>query len=183
MALQSNSKADIQSAFDVFVRNKNLKKLILIHSEVDKIWSAFSSLFSEVIAAGGLVFNEKGEVLMIHRRGFWDLPKGKLEKKERIKDCAVREVEEECGLDGVKLIEKLCITYHLYSLKKDPSLKPSHWFIMSVTGNPKLVPQAEEEIDKAKWVNLKKAEKLLEEAYPSIKEVFMAYKKKESVSE
>lgn len=137
----------------------------------------FSSLFTEVVAAGGLVLNEKGEVLMIHRRGFWDLPKGKLEKKERIKECAVREVKEECGLSDVKILQKLCTTYHLYSLKKDPSLKPSYWYAMKVKGSPKLVPQTEEEIDQAEWVSLKKAEKLLADAYPSIREVFKAFKK------
>ncbi len=155
---------------------------MLIHANVESIWNVFKSMFEEVVAAGGLVFNEKGEVLMIHRRGFWDLPKGKLEKKERIKECAVREVEEECGLSNVQLLKKLCVTYHLYSLKKEPSLKPSHWFTMKVNGNPKLIPQSEEEIEKAKWVTISKAEKLLKEAYPSIKEVFKAHRKTQSIS-
>ena len=42
-----------------------------------------------ITAAGGLVQNNEGAFLLIFRRGFWDLPKGKLDVGESIPDCAV----------------------------------------------------------------------------------------------
>jgi ADP-ribose pyrophosphatase YjhB (NUDIX family) len=50
-----------------------------------------------VMAAGGLVENEHGEILLIYRKKHWDLPKGKLDAGETLEECAVREVEEETG--------------------------------------------------------------------------------------
>ena len=67
-----------------------------------------------IIAAGGLVFNEKNELLMIYRRGKWDLPKGKLDEGERIEDCAVREVMEETGINRINISNKIGETYHAY---------------------------------------------------------------------
>jgi 8-oxo-dGTP pyrophosphatase MutT (NUDIX family) len=49
-------------------------------------------------AGGGIVVNEQNEVLLIYRRGKWDLPKGKLDDGETIEECALREVKEETGL-------------------------------------------------------------------------------------
>ena len=72
----------------------------------------------KIIAAGGLVINENDELLMIFRRGKWDLPKGKLDKGESIADCALREVMEETGLQQVKIEKPLGITYHEYFDKR-----------------------------------------------------------------
>ncbi len=178
--MQSAHKPLIQSSFELFKRNSELHKLVLIDEDINEVWKNFKSLFEEVPAAGGLVLNEENEILMIFRRGSWDLPKGKLEKKEKIKECAVREVEEECGLNNVKLDKKLTVTHHLYNLKGKGSIKPSHWFLMHVDGKPKLKPQKEEDIEKAVWVTRKEAEKLLKKAFPSIVEVFKAYDKLEA---
>jgi len=129
-------------------------------------------MFIEVEAAGGLVQNERGEYLMIHRRGFWDLPKGKLDAGETLKECAVREVEEECGLKNISRDKKICVTHHIYNTKKGLCIKPSHWYKMSVKGCPDLIPQHEEDIEKAEWVKSKDVTDLLVSAYPSIKVVF-----------
>ncbi len=76
---------------------------ILWDQDLEKLKKAFFKLFKPVTAAGGLVENEKGEVLLIFRRGKWDLPKGKLDPGETIEQCAVREVEEETGLKNIEL--------------------------------------------------------------------------------
>jgi 8-oxo-dGTP pyrophosphatase MutT (NUDIX family) len=65
-------------------------------------------------AGGGLVYNTKGEILFIFRNGKWDLPKGGIEKNEKIKQTAVREVEEETGVTGLEVVEKLPKTYHVF---------------------------------------------------------------------
>src|ERR1700752_3638652 len=77
---------------------------VFYHSDLEDLKKAFFKKFTLVIAGGGLVQNEKNEVLIIFRKGKWDLPKGKLDKKEKIEDCAIREVEEETGLKNVKLL-------------------------------------------------------------------------------
>lgn len=108
-----------------------------------------------IIAAGGLVQNEFDEVLLIFRRGVWDMPKGKLDEGESIAECAVREVEEETGLRDVELGEFINHTYHDYFDKwtKKEVLKETHWYAMRIYGNQTLVPQAEEDIEEILWVN------------------------------
>jgi 8-oxo-dGTP pyrophosphatase MutT (NUDIX family) len=126
-------------------------------------------------AAGGLVFNEKNELLMIFRRGFWDLPKGKVDEGETLEQCAVREVQEETGLHNIKLGAFLTTTYHTYPLKGQTILKPSHWYKMVNWGNETLIPQTEEDITAIKFVSKEIAYTLLEEMYPTIKIVVEQY--------
>jgi 8-oxo-dGTP pyrophosphatase MutT (NUDIX family) len=126
-------------------------------------------------AAGGMVFNQAGELLMMKRRGFWDMPKGKLDKGETIDACAIREVSEETGLLNLTIVKKLQITYHTYLYKGKPALKPSHWFLMSQTGHEALIPQTEEDITEIRWVNKEEARSLVDQAYPSIAEMIDHY--------
>src|SRR5207342_2706122 len=101
---------------------------------------------------GGVVFNEDDHVLMIFRRGKWDLPKGKRDDGEEIGACALREVSEETGLKNLQLNNKVCDTYHIYTQKNKNLLKHTTWFKMTGTKNDKLEPQKEENILEAKWV-------------------------------
>ncbi len=137
----------------------------------------FFAQYAIIKAAGGVVFNDKGELLMIYRRGHWDLPKGKLEKNESKKDCALREVEEETGVTGLSLVEPLSLyyngkktTYHTYRYKRKPTIKPSYWYIMKAP-NQKLVPQTEEDIEKAIWVNLNDVKPFYDQMYPAIQDI------------
>ncbi|MEY3920662.1 MAG: hypothetical protein RL634_423 [Bacteroidota bacterium] len=126
-------------------------------------------------AAGGMVLNQKGELLMIFRKGLWDMPKGKLDDGESIEQCALREVSEETGLTKLKMIRELKTTYHTYSYKGKMALKPSHWYLMHYHGNEKLVPQLEEDITEIKWVNKREAKQLIQNAYASIQEMIKKY--------
>jgi 8-oxo-dGTP pyrophosphatase MutT (NUDIX family) len=123
-----------------------------------------------VEAAGGLVKNQYGEYLFIYRNDKWDLPKGKIEKKEKTKVAAVREVEEECGIK-VKLGNKICKTYHTYIWKGKFTLKKTHWFDMNYKGNDKLVPQLEEGITDVRWFKTEKIGEILDNTFPSIIDV------------
>jgi 8-oxo-dGTP pyrophosphatase MutT (NUDIX family) len=126
----------------------------------------------EVIeAAGGMVLNTQGDVLMIFRRGFWDLPKGKIEPGESIEKCALREVQEETGLKRLEIIEKLQVTYHTYQIGNRTILKPSHWFRMIHLENEKTIPQTEEDITEIKWMNQKEVTAILDKSYSSICEL------------
>lgn len=148
---------------------------VFYHPDLEELKKAFYKKFTIVLAAGGLVLNEKKEMLMIHRRGKWDLPKGKLDKGEKLENCAVREVEEETGLQKVKLISPLTITYHTYHEGARFILKESHWYNMKVSGEQKLVPQTEEDIHAIKWVTGKEAEKLFPECFPSVVDVIREF--------
>ena len=148
---------------------------VFYHPDLEELKKAFYKKFTIILAAGGLVLNEKKEMLMIHRRGKWDLPKGKLDKGEKLENCAVREVEEETGLQKVKLISPLTITYHTYHEGARFILKESHWYNMKVSGEQKLVPQTEEDIHAIKWVTSKEAEKLFPECFPSVVDVIREF--------
>lgn len=105
-----------------------------------------------VEAAGGVVFNDKNEVLLIKRLGKWDLPKGKMEGEELPEESAVREVMEECGIDGLSIIEKLPNTYHIYKMHNFNFLKITHWYKMKTDFDKPLTPQTEESITDVKWM-------------------------------
>ncbi|MBI5372275.1 MAG: NUDIX hydrolase [Sphingobacteriales bacterium] len=151
---------------------------VFVHPSLDELKKAVFKKFTLVKAAGGLVVNGKNEWLLIFRRGKWDLPKGKLDPGEKLEACAVREVEEETGLQKIKLLSPLCITYHTYHEGTKFILKESHWFQMSVGGEPSLVPQTEEDIQEAKWVKPAGLQEYLEDTYPSVAEVLSLMREK-----
>ena len=126
-----------------------------------------------IMAGGGLVFNEHDELLMIFRRGLWDLPKGKLDAGETIENCAVREIQEETGLQLVQLHQLIGVTEHLYFDKylSKNVIKQSHWYLMTTNSNQVLTPQTEEDITDIKWVAKADLSNYLTKSYPSIVEI------------
>jgi 8-oxo-dGTP pyrophosphatase MutT (NUDIX family) len=147
----------------------------VIHLESEAAYKDYIRDKIIIEAAGGLVFNEKNELLMIFRRGFWDLPKGKVDEGETLEQCAVREVQEETGLQNIKLGTFLTTTYHTYDLKGKTIIKPSHWFRMENWDDEKLIPQTEEDITAIKFVTKEIAYSLLDEMYPTIKIIVEQY--------
>ncbi|WP_298061933.1 NUDIX hydrolase [uncultured Rikenella sp.] len=143
----------------------------------DRLFAQFAAQFVPVEAGGGLVASPRDEVLMIFRNGRWDLPKGKLEPNEEIAECAVREVEEECGVSGLKLGKLLTRTYHLYEMYGKWMLKRTTWFAMRHDGDGELVPQTEEGITDIRWIAPDNLCSYVENTYPTIREVFAAAKR------
>ncbi|HYD20345.1 MAG TPA: NUDIX domain-containing protein [Flavipsychrobacter sp.] len=129
------------------------------------------NLYNPIAAGGGVVFNEDGAVLMIYRRGKWDLPKGKCDEGEEIDYCALREVSEETGLQQLTLGEKVCDTYHVYSQNGQSLLKCTTWFAMYGTTHEKLTPQKEENILEAKWIHPSNMGPVVFKSYEAIREV------------
>lgn len=148
---------------------------VFVHANLEELKKALFKKFTVIQAAGGLVTNEKNEVLLIFRRGSWDLPKGKLDKGETLEACAVREVEEETGLKNVELIAPLLITYHTYHEGSKYILKESHWYTMSVKGDQILVPQTEEDIMEIKWVKDTELKSYMKNIYLSVADVLSVY--------
>jgi len=128
-------------------------------------------MYQPIQAGGGLVFNAEGGLLMIFRRGKWDLPKGKLDDGEDIATCALREVTEETGLTNITLREHLCDSYHIYTQDDVQILKQTVWYIMDAPGDEKLVPQKEEHIMEARWVTEKEMGQYAPRTYEAIREV------------
>ncbi len=121
-----------------------------------------------IMAAGGVVENEKGELLLIFRKKHWDLPKGKLDDGESIEECAVREVEEETGLKNVLLGELIDVTVHQYQENGDQITKKTAWYRMKGSLIDKLIPQTEEQIEDLKWVQPDQLQSYMENTYSNI---------------
>ena len=147
---------------------------VLWHPDLKALQKAFSKNFKSIEAAGGIVENEKKELLFIYRLDKWDLPKGKVEKDEKVKVTAVREVEEECGVEIEKREDLLCKTYHVYELNGKVILKRTTWYKMKVKGSPKLIPQKEEGITTASWVAPLGIKVKMKNTYPLIVDVLKA---------
>ena len=122
-------------------------------------------------AAGGKVLKED-KVLFIYRFNKWDLPKGKLEKGEAIEQCAVREVEEECGFDKLKIEKQIETTYHIFKRKNKTILKITYWFLMKTDFSGNLIPQTEEGIERVAFKNEFETMEALENTYENIKLLF-----------
>ncbi len=148
---------------------------VFFHTDLEKLKQAFWKKFTIVKAGGGIVENEKGEILLMFRRGKWDLPKGKLDKGEKIDTCALREVKEETGLQKVTLSSPLLTTYHTYHEGTKFILKETYWYSMKADGKQDLTPQAEEDISEVKWVKKSDLKKYAAQTYASVAEVLSAY--------
>jgi 8-oxo-dGTP pyrophosphatase MutT (NUDIX family) len=140
------------------------------------IETRIQKMFTIVKAAGGVVVKDD-KILLMHRRGVWDLPKGKLDSGEKSKQAAIREVEEETGVRS-ELIDKICVTWHTYFENDKQVLKRTKWYLMRCINDSRLKPQKEEGIDKLEWVTEDQAKKLLVNSFSSIRYVFEAYKSK-----
>jgi len=152
---------------------KKLKSITFRTSDIPSFKSYVSKKLKQIEAAGGLVI--KGDkILMIYRLGKWDLPKGKLEKGESIKEAAMREVEEECGVK-VAVIESLDETWHTYYHKNKLHLKRTYWYLMECLEDGNMTPQLEEDIEKVEWKSEKQATELLKFTYKNIKKVIKNY--------
>lgn len=170
LIVESPSNSEIENLLSE-IQNTTYNSIIIFHDNFELMKNDFFSRFTIIQAGGGVIENQKKELLMIFRRGKWDLPKGKIDEGETIEECALREVREETGLIHLKLLNKLMITYHTYVEKNDRILKESHWFKMEYYGNSEPIPQIEEQITKVEWANPLLLDKYYLNTFPVIKEI------------
>ena len=142
------TKENFESTLKVILSDVNQNNVILFNPNPDNIFLEVCSFFKCVEAAGGVVENKIKEILLIHRRGSWDLPKGKIDPGETKEQTAVREVEEETGITGIELGEHIGNTYHIFKTLKSGNyfLKKTYWLKMKALKQPVKV-QKEEDID------------------------------------
>lgn len=147
-------------------------RVIVLHADPSRLLAKLEKLGKLIEAAGGAVLNSEGKLLMIYRNNKWDLPKGKLEKRETPEIAAIREVEEECGVTGLSIIRPLTPTYHTYKEKGQFILKKTWWYEMHchVTSSA-LVPQEEEGITRVEWMSKEDVNDALTNTFHSVIEV------------
>lgn len=148
---------------------------VLWHTDLEKLKKSFYKNFTLVEAAGGIVQNSDKDLLFIFRLGKWDLPKGKMEKKENPEDCAVREVTEETGVTKLSLKKKTGDTYHVYNEFGKHFLKISHWYYMTCPDAQEPLPQTEENITDVKWIKTKDIKVPMANTYPSIADILKLF--------
>ncbi len=144
----------------------------LYHENEEKLLKHLVKKLKVVNAAGGMVYNDKKEILFIYRNKRWDLPKGKVEDGETMEESAVREVMEETGVKDLEIVRFLRKTYHIFKRKDKYRLKVTHWYEMYSPYTGELIPEHSEGIKKAKWKNFAKSQKALTKSYANIKLLF-----------
>ncbi len=165
---------DIDELYDkisAFITNPEITSFNIYSYKIDALWQAFKGYFEVRTAAGGLLFNDRQELLFIKRHGRWDAPKGHLEKGESIEDCARREIEEETGIIPGEFISRLKPGYHIYKTGGKDILKVTHWFVFSCTGEGMILPQEEEGITEVRWFNKYDLQQVHGSTWPSISDV------------
>jgi len=163
------------------VRLKHLRELItdlgvnelfLYTNNLNKLIYQFEDSFETIYAAGGVVRNKHNELLMIYRRGKWDLPKGKIDPGESALAAAIREVKEETGVKKLKPKRLLNITRYLYRDKGMEVLKIVYWYAMKTNFTGPLTAQSEEQITEVTWKTKKEVSKIpLEDTYVNIQKL------------
>jgi len=131
----------------------------------------------ELTAGGGVLYRQKSgkiQVVLIYRRGVWDLPKGKKEENENIAECAMREVAEEVGIPLPVIESELGTTYHEYTMEGLPVGKKTFWYAMRTRNGDSFTPQREEDIEQVKWVDLDQARDRV--GFENLREILDAFK-------
>ena len=165
------------SYIDMMEKTNRFSQIILHFHDLDLLKADVKSLFKIVKASGGVVNDGNDNLLFIHRRGNWDLPKGKIDKGEKKRAAAVREVQEETGISDIVLNKKLLITRHTYKSKNGRRcIKKTYWYTMTAPNQP-LIPQQEEDIIDARWVAISDIASLDGPMYKSIADVTEEYLK------
>ncbi|NND88669.1 MAG: NUDIX domain-containing protein [Flavobacteriaceae bacterium] len=154
------------------ILNGDLLYVNLYHKNPEKLERFLFKKLKVVEAGGGLVFNDKKEILFIRRNSKWDLPKGKLEKNETHEMAAIRETEEETGVKDLEVKRFLMKTYHIFKRNDKFRLKVTYWYEMYTSYDGPLVPESSEGIKKVRWKNFEKTQKALTDSYENIKLLF-----------
>ena len=164
-------KVELLEIINAFEKFSHIQTLYIQHESEDELLEKVKSFYIVIEAAGGIVYNNKKQVLLIFRRGKWDLPKGKVEKGEFYKQTALREVQEECGLQQLETGNHLFDTYHVYIQDNEKILKRTIWYEMILKGNEEPVPQTSEDITEVKWFEYDNLAEVMKNTYASLKDM------------
>jgi len=162
--------ADVVANLAAMIKTGSFEdNIVLQHSKgIADVFAFFKKQFLCLEAAGGIVLQKSKHVLMIKRFDKWDFPKGKIEAGETAREAAVREVEEETGVNDLSILKPLPESYHIYHYGSQWVLKKNHWFLMQTDYRGPLTPQTEEAIEQAVWVSSQEVSNYLRNSYASL---------------
>ena len=162
------TSANLDNLFDF------CNSIVVLSADWNAAFRRFASRFVAVEAAGGIVENELGEVLLIYRRERWDLPKGHIDAGEDALSAAIREIAEETGVVGLNFVAPIGNTLHAYNVYGKWELKLTHWFAFSCHSSS-TTPQTDEDIVLAVWADREKTIECMTNSYPTIREIVYEY--------
>lgn len=161
---------ELSTLLDQFDFSTSSLCLLVIYEDFELAFNRVFHAYEFMDAAGGIVkCNQR--YLFIERHGMWDIPKGKLDAHEQPWEAAVREIEEECGINGPEIDHFLGITFHTYSYMGRPTIKKNWWYALNYSGSMEVTPQEEESITQAVWIEKSEWEMIRGNTYDSILEV------------
>lgn len=160
--------AELYKLISDFQTDTTISSLNIYGPDIKHVWKIFRIYFSEVGAAGGLVKHSSGKYLFIEKKGKLDLPKGHIEPGERPEECALREVAEECGISGHRIVRTLQPSFHTYSWEGISYLKKTSWFMMEYDGAMITEPQVEEGITRVEWLSADELSRIKSSAWLSL---------------
>lgn len=174
LTVNVHSPIEVDKALNALLRPE-VRGVRLFSANGADPWKLFSERYHFVLAAGGAVQDERGRLLVIKRLGVWDLPKGKVDEGEGIEHAAIREVQEECGVNALTIVASLPSTWHTYERKGSDHLKRTDWFLMRGDSSEALAPQEDEGIEEVRWMERADVERIVESTYPSLRPVIEAW--------
>jgi 8-oxo-dGTP pyrophosphatase MutT (NUDIX family) len=166
--LKYHATKELYKVISDFQSDPTISSINIYGPDIKHIWKMFRIYFTEVGAAGGLVKHSSGKYLFIEKRGKLDLPKGHIETGEEPEACALREVNEECGITGHSIIKPLLPSYHTYSWEGISYLKKISWFLMQYNGTMVIEPQIKEGITRIEWLYPDEISKIKAQAWLSL---------------
>ncbi len=171
-----SNPTDLIMAVHVFESDNNTNDyFVFVKDKIEEALKIVKSIYKNIDAAGGIIRNENNKLLFIYRFNKWDLPKGHVEEGEKYSETAVREVIEETGVKNIVLKESLGSTYHVYSIDNQMCIKETHWYEMECYDSENLKPQVSEAIVDARWIDINDINIILNNTYPSIRDLVKNY--------
>jgi 8-oxo-dGTP pyrophosphatase MutT (NUDIX family) len=169
--IQYGSAEAFFALIDLLKVSSAMTRLVVYHPDPSEIYKMITEKYKYMVAAGGVVRNDNGQILLIQKKGHWDLPKGKMEGSESPQDAAVREVKEECGLNELAVDGSLSTTYYLFEEGENLVLKETHWFNMKSNEPGPFTGDAKEGITEVRWINKMEWKDMQEASYRSVIEL------------
>ena len=156
------------------------QEVVFESADSKKHFADFYNSLLCIDAAGGVV-RKDNRLLFIFRNDKWDLPKGKIEKGETVEEAAIREVQEECGIEELTVEKQQLSTYHIYRSPYNKSFgqwifKKTFWFEMNYSGSENGIPQKEEGISEVRWFKPSELNEVLENTYANLKPLIEIYR-------
>ncbi len=176
--INADNNNTLKATIDNIEALTTYQETYLVSSNPEAIFAIVKSLFQPVEAAGGIVWNPQGAILLIFRHGKWDLPKGKIETGEAIPDAAQREVKEECGVQALMVNNFYCTSYHTYWQRNQRMLKITYWYDMSCEDPENINPQTEEGIETIRWMDTQGLQRAMDNTFPNLYPILQAYSTK-----